>query len=41
MNIFNQEFKFCGVGAAKHKNFRHCCVINFAVEYIDDEEKIE
>lgn len=40
MNLYNQEFKFCGVGAAKHKNFRHCCVINFAVEYIDDEDKL-
>lgn len=39
MNIFNPEFKFLGVGAAKHKNFRHCSVLNFAVEYIDDEEK--
>ncbi len=39
MNIFNPEFKFLGVGAAKHKNFRHCCVLNFAIEYNDDEDK--
>ena len=29
-NIFNEQFKVCGVGYGYHKNFKHCCVIDYA-----------
>ena len=35
LNIFNPEFKFLGVACGPHKNYRHVCILNFAVNYKD------
>lgn len=39
LNIFSERFKFVGLAVGPHKKFKYCCVVNFAVEYVEKKEQ--